>query len=77
MRKVPGRDYPADICTKGLNAELMTKHMSAVVGRYSAGRPAFWPRGFGVLGSSEQCAQLESACRISQPFARFGEIQPV
>ena len=27
----------ADMCTKGLNAELMTRHMSAVDGRCSAG----------------------------------------
>ena len=37
--KASGSDNPADVCTKGLNAELMTKHVSDMDGRYSAGRP--------------------------------------
>ena len=35
--KVLGSDNLAEIFTMGLNAELMTKHVSAVDGRHSAG----------------------------------------
>ena len=37
--KVLGSDNLADVCIKGLNAELMTLHASAADGRCSAGRP--------------------------------------
>ena len=36
--KASGINTPVDICTKGLNAELMAKHVSVLDGRYSAGR---------------------------------------
>ena len=41
--KEPGSDNSAHVCTLGLNAELMTKHVSALDGRYSAGRPTLCP----------------------------------
>ena len=50
-KSVGGSDDPADICTKGLNAELTKKHVSVVDGRYSAGRPTVSPQILGMLGS--------------------------
>ena len=44
-----GRDNPADVCTKSLKVELMTKHVSAVSGQYSTGRPTLCPEVLDVL----------------------------
>ena len=42
--KVSEGDNPADVCSKNLNAEFMTKHVSAVDGRWGEGRPALCPK---------------------------------
>ena len=51
--KVSGSNTPADVCTKGLNAELMAKHVSVLDGRYSARRSTLsqeilWNAAFGA-----------------------------
>ena len=67
--KVLGSDILADMCSRGLNVELMTRHVSAVDGRYSAGRPTLCPEVFGIQdsvrsssgtrNSVEQCCVLK------------------
>ena len=47
-------NIPADICTKSLNAELMTKHVSVVDIRYNAGIPTLCPE---VIGKEEFSAK--------------------
>ena len=42
--KVPGQENPADIGTKGLNYELIVRHVSKVGGRFLVGRPDLCPR---------------------------------
>ena len=64
--KTPGSDNPADVCTEGLNAELMTKHVSAVDGRYSAGIPTFCLGVLGMLDSVEQCCRTGRVGRKRQ-----------
>ena len=49
--KVPGSDNPADICTKGLNAQLMPKYVSAVDAMYDAGKAALCPEDLRVWRS--------------------------
>ena len=41
--KVPGRDNPADICTKGIGAEIIARHVKTVGGRPCSGRPVKCP----------------------------------
>ena len=56
---VSGIDNPAAVCTKGLYAELMTKHVLAVHVRHSAGRPTLCPEVLGMLDSVEQCCSTD------------------
>ena len=56
-------DNHACICTKGLNVELMTRHVSAVDGRYSAGRPTWCPEV--LLEYRIQCAALGRGSQLS------------
>ena len=58
-------DNPADI--KGFNAELMTKHVSAVGGRYSAGRPSSCPEVVRMWDSLGHWVRLNSECCTVQP----------
>ena len=49
--KVSGSNTPAYVRTKGLNAELMAKHVSVVTGRYNAGRSTLCLEVLGMLDS--------------------------
>ena len=57
---VSGSDNSADVCSKGLNAKLMTKHVSLVDGRCSAGRATLCPA---VLGIWTRC-EAALGCQI-------------
>ena len=66
--KVMASDHLADICTMDVNAELMTQHVSAVGGRYTAGKPPLCPEVLGILdsvrNSSSTRNSVEQCCLL-------------
>ena len=65
---VLGSDNSADVCSKGLNAKLMTKHVSLVDGRCSAGGATLCPAVLGIWDSVRSSSRMpdsgEQCCML-------------